>query len=446
MTKNELQLGTESIPKLLVRYAVPAIIAMAVTSFYNIADRAFIGAIPDVGPLAIAGLGITMPVFTLIIAFGVLIAMGGATHLALKLGEGEKEEAEKILGNMFMLGILVSLGVTVIGLIFINPILIGFGASSETLYYAKAYIGIIFVGVVFNLTCFIMNTAIRVDGNPKLAAKIMIVGCVLNLILDPLFIFGFNLGIQGAAMATVLCQIILCIWIMSYFLRGKSNLRLLRKNLKLEGATVKAILTMGIAPFGLELAASMVHIILNIGLTSYGNDLSIGGMTIITSIIQIFMMPVYGISQGVQPIIGYNYGAKDYKRAKSALVWAIGTASTILTVGFILISSFPGFFIGFFSNDQELLQATLEGMKLYTLTLPLLGIPIIGYVYFQATGRAKYATWVSLLRQCIFFIPSIWILSKLLGLKGVWLAQPVADIAATIIVLICLVKTIKSEK
>lgn len=224
--EKENELGKESIGKLLIKYSVPAIMSMMITSLYNIADRAFIGAIPNVGPLAIAGLGITMPVFTLIVAFGVFIGMGAATNMSIKLGEGNREEGELFLGNAFTVSIIFSIIIMIFGLIFLDEILYAFGASENTLIYAKEYIGIIFLGTICSVTGFVLNTAIRADGNPKMAAKTMIVGCVLNLILDPIFIFVFDLGIKGAAIATVLCNYIIFSWILYYFFKKKSNLKL----------------------------------------------------------------------------------------------------------------------------------------------------------------------------------------------------------------------------
>ena len=435
---NQTALGEEKIGRLLLKYSIPAIIGMVVTSFYNIADRAFIGAIDGVGPLAISGLGITMPVFTLILAFGMLVAMGGATNIAIKLGEGKREEAERFLGNAFILVVIISLMITTVGLVFIDEILMLFGASSDTLYYAKEYISVIFIGTVFNLAGFVLNNAIRSDGNPKMAAKTMIVGCALNLILDPIFIFVLGLGIRGAATATVICQVIIFMWVFYYFTKGKSNLKLKKINFKLDSKIIKRIVVVGSAPFAMELATSLVHVLLNNSLKIYGGDLAIGAMTAVTSIMLMFMMPVFGISQGVQTIIGYNYGAKKHNRCREAIKLAVLVATFILTLGFILVQVFPSTFIGIFNKDEKLMSIAVEGIRLYLLTFPIVGVSIVGPIYFQSIGKAKHSMFLSLLRQIILLVPLLAILPKYFGLKGVWLVQPTSDLISAIIAVIFL--------
>lgn len=442
---NQEHLGEESIVKLLIKYSIPAILSMVVTSMYNIADRVFIGAIPGVGPLAIAGLGVTMPVFVLILAFAMLIAMGGVTNISIKLGEGKKYEAEKILGNVFTLSIIVSVLITVIGLFFLDEILIMFGASTDTLIYAKEYMSVILIGTIFNLMGFTLNNAIRSDGNPKMAARTMITGCVINLILDPIFIFGFGLGIRGAAIATVISQAVLAVWIVNYFTKGKSVLKLKCELFKLDISIVKKIMAIGAAPFAFELASSLVLVLTNNALKSQGGDLAIGAMTAVTSIALMFLMPIFGINQGVQTIIGYNFGAKKYDRAKKALTLSIIVATVILILGLILVELMPGAFVGIFSNDETLMKIAVDGVRIYLITLPLLGISVVGPVYFQSIGKAKYSMFLSLLRQCILLIPLLIILPSKFGLMGVWLAQPAADIIASIVIFVFLKMEFKKE-
>lgn len=445
MNSQEL-LGTEKIWKLLIKYSIPAIIGMLVTSLYNTVDRVFIGSIPGVGSLAIAGLGVTMPVFTLILAFGMLIAMGATTNISINLGEGKKEEAEKILGNALILSIIVSIVVSVIGLIFIDEILMAFGASTDTLYYAKEYMSVILSGTVFSLVGFTLNNAIRADGNPKMAAKTMVVGCVLNLILDPVFIFVFDLGIRGAATATVICQIITAIWVLHYFTKGNSNLKLRVNNFKLEKNIVKIIVVLGASAFAFELSMSLVQVLSNNALKFYGGDLAVGAMTAVTSISLMFMMPIFGINQGVQSIIGYNYGAKKYDRSKQALVLSIVVATIILVIGFVVIQIFPRFFVGIFNKDKELMDIGVQGIRIYLSTLPIIGISIVGPVYFQSIGKAKYSMVLILLRQFILLAPLILILPKFFGLSGVWLAQPVSDIISAIVIILILIKDFRETK
>ncbi|WP_042277801.1 MATE family efflux transporter [[Clostridium] dakarense] len=442
---NQESLRHESISKLLIKYSVPAILAMMVTSLYNTVDRAFIGSIDGVGALAISGLGITMPIFTIIVGFGVLISVGGSTNISIKLGEQDKENAEKVLGNTLMLAIIISLIVMIIGILFIDKILYLFGASEHTISYARDYIGVIFLGTPFNLIAFSLNNAIRAEGNPKLAAKTMIVGCILNVILDPIFIFVFDLGIKGAAIATVLCQIIISMWVLSYFLRRKSSLELKKSNLKLDFKIVKVIIAVGLAPFLMEMANGLIHVISNTSLKVYGGDFAIGAMTCVTSIYLLFMMPVFGLSQGMQTIIAYNYGAKQYDRSKKALILAIITAIFILTTGFILIKIFPEFFIGIFNKDEALIDLAKKGININLFAMPIVSIAIIGPVYFQSIGKVKQSMFLTLLRQFIILVPLILTLPRILGLDGVWISQPIADIMAVIIVSIFLIKEFKSQ-
>lgn len=443
--KNIEILAEEKISKLLIRYSVPAILSMLITSLYNIVDRAFIGSIKGVGSLAIAGLGVTMPIFTLMVSFGVLISMGATTNIAIKLGEGNREEAEKYLGNAFIFSIIVAVLIMIIGLSFINPILKIFGASPDTLIYAREYISVILIGSITCITGFTLNNIIRVDGNPKFAARTMILGCLINVVLDPIFIFIFDMGIRGAAIATVLTQVIVFIIVIYYFFSEKSTIKLRKNNFRLEFKTVKKIILLGAAPFIMELATSFVSLIMNNSLKLYGGDLAIGAMTAVTSIVLIFIMPIFGINQGVQTIIGYNYGAKKYKRAKDALKLAILYSTVISTVGFVLIEIFPTIFIGIFSKDSELMNVAISGLRVYSLTLPLIGVILIGPAYFQAIGKVKQSMFLSVLRQVIVLIPILFILPKFINLSGVWLAQPITDLISVLIIILLLVKEFNKE-
>lgn len=439
-------LKEDKVDRLLLKYSIPAIMAMMVTSLYNIVDRIFIGSIEGGGGLAISGLGVTMPLFTILGAFCVGIAIGGSTNISIKLGEGKREEAEKILGTTVALEIAVGIAIMIVGLIFLDDILYMFGASSETIKYARDYMGVILSGCWFNLPGFAMNSAIRADGNPNLAAKMMIISCILNLILDPIFIFIFNMGIKGAALGTIMCQLLICIWSTYYFTLGKSNLKLKVKNIKLKKKFLKAIVLISLTPFFMELAAGSIHLVTNRVLKIYGGDLAIGAMTTITSIYLIFLMPVFGISQGMQTIIAYNYGAKEYGRTKKALIISLISGTTILLFGFIIIRLFPQELIGIFTNNSELLEIAIDGIKIYTFALPAIGISILGSMYFQSIGSAKISMVLSLLRQVIILIPVISIVPQLYGLNGVWAAQPIADLGAMTIVCIFLINEFKKYK
>ena len=434
------ELKEEKIWRLIIKYSVPAILAMMVTSLYNTVDRAFIGSMKDVGALAISGLGVTMPILTILGAFCVGLAVGGSTNIAIKLGEGNKEEAEKSLGNTVAIELLVGIAMMIISIFYLEDILYFFGASNDTIKYSMDYMSVIMCGAWFNLPGFAMNSAIRAEGNPKFASNMMIIGCLLNLILDPIFIFGFGMGIKGAALGTVICQLVICLWSGYYFTFGKSNLKLKLKNIRIESKIIKGIVVIALTPFCMELASGFIHLITNKVLKLYGGDLAIGAMTAITSINLLFLMPVYGISQGMQTIIAYNYGAKEFDRAKKALSIGILGAVGILAFGLIAILLFPKQFISIFTKDARLMELALNGISIYSLTLPAVGICILGTVYFQSIGSAKKSIVLSLLRQVIVFIPLILIVPKYFGLNGVWAAQPLADIVSMIIIGLFLIK------
>ena len=396
--ENQEALRNGSISKLLVRYSVPAILAMMVTSLYNTVDRAFIGSMKNVGALAISGLGITMPLFTILGAFCVAIAVGGSTNVSIKLGEGNKEEAEKVMGSTVALELVVGIIMVLVGIFFLDKILYAFGASDQTIKYARDYMSIIFAGAWFNLPGFALNSCIRKEGNPKLAARMMITSCILNLILDPIFIFGFDMRIKGATLGTVICQLFIFIWSTYYFTLGKSNLKLKLKNIRLNNKLIKLILAIAMTPFFMEIAAGSIHLVTNKILKIYGGDLSIGVMTTVTSISLMFLMPIFGLSQGMQTIIAYNYGAKQRKRARQTLFLGILYGTIILTIGFILIKLFPEVFVGIFTKDETLMVMAFEGISINLITLLIVGVSALGSVYFQSVGEAKKSIFLSLLR------------------------------------------------
>lgn len=444
MNQHQQLLGTEPIGKLLIKYSVPAIIGMMVNGLYNVVDRIFIGNIPDVGPIAIAGVGITTPIMTIILAFAMLIGIGAVTNISIKLGQGQKDTAEKIVGNAIFLSIFIGILISIIGLVFQNPILESFGASADSMYFAKAYINIILAGCAFNIIAFVMNSIIRGDGNPKLAAMIMVVGCGMNIVLDAVLIFGFNLGIQGAAIATVISQVATALWGLSYYLRGKSQLKLKRTNMKLEATLVKGIFAIGCAPFAMQIAASLTQVISNNALKTYGGDLAIGAMATISSIAMMLLMPIAGLNQGAQPIIGFNYGAGKYKRAMKTFKIGISVSVIGLAFAWIGIQMFPHVIVKLFNGDPELMKLTVNGLRKYLSVMPLIAIPYLGSNYMQSIGKASHAMVLSLLRQVIILIPVLLILPKFFELNGIWFAQPIADIIATVITIMVVGKELKS--
>lgn len=371
---NQKHLGDAPIGKLLLQYSIPAIIGMVVNALYNIVDRMFIGNIPDIGSLAITGVGITMPIMTIVLAFGMLIGIGTTANISLNLGKGNRTTAEKLLGNAFTLSIIVGLAIAITGTIFANPILNLFGASENTLFYAKEYIGIILLGCTFNILSFALNSTVRADGNPKMSSITMVIGCGANIILDYLFIFVLNLGVKGAALATIISQAITFFIILYYYTAGNSNLKLKIENFKLKKHLVTMTFAIGIAPFATQIANSLVQVIANNALKTYGSDLAIGAMTVISSLNIIFMMPIFGINQGCQPIIGFNYGAKKYERAKEAFKYATIAACVICIIGFISIQCFPTQIISLFNNDPELTTLAIKGIRIYLLMMPVVGI------------------------------------------------------------------------
>lgn len=441
---NQKYLAEESIGKLLLKYSIPAIIGMLVNALYNIVDRMFIGRIPEVGSLALTGVGITMPIMSILLAFGMLIGIGSTANISLNLGRGKKDVAEKLIGSAVTLSLIVGIAITAIGLIFINPILNIFGASSNTLFYAKEYITVILVGSTFNILSFALNSTVRADGNPKMASFTMIVGCLTNVVLDYVFVFMFNMGIKGAAFATVISQALTFFIILYYYTKGKSNLKLKVQNLKLQKSLIMMTFAIGIAPFATQIANSLVQVVANNALKTYGNDLAIGAMTVISSLNMVFMMPIFGINQGCQPIIGFNYGARKFERAKKTFIYATIAATIICSIGGILIQLFPQLAISIFNNDAELTGLAVKGLRIYLLMMPIVGINIVATSYYQSVGKAKMSMFVSLLRQVILLIPFTLILPKLMGLDGVWAAGACADLLSVVITIILIAKEFKS--
>jgi putative MATE family efflux protein len=443
MESSQNILGTDPIGKLLLKYSVPAIIGMMVNALYNVVDRIFIGNIPGVGPMAITGLGVTMPIMSIIIAFGTLIGVGSTTNVSIKLGEGRRDKAERIVGNAISLAVILGIVITIFGTIFLNEILTIFGASEGTIGYAKSYMSVILIGAAFNIMSMMFSNLLRGDGNPKLSAIIMTVGCFMNIILDAIFIFVFNMGIQGAALATIISQATSSMLGLSYYLRGKSNVKFKKSNLNLNKTIIKTIFAIGMAPFAMQLANSMVQLMFNTSLKKYGGDLSIGAMATISSINMLFVMPAYGFVQGMQPIVGFNYGAKKYDRAKKTLKISLSLATVVFILGALFVQLAPQVLVGAFNNDQQLMSITINGLRKYAFAMPIIGISIVGSNFIQSIGKAKMSMILGLLRQVLVLIPMILILPNFLGLNGIWFAQPTADIVSAIVTGIVLIREIR---
>ncbi len=445
--KNGQDLGKDSILKLLIKFSIPAIIGMVVNMLYNVVDRIYIGNIPNIGGLAITGVGVTMPVTQIITGLGMLIGIGTSASISIAFGKGKKDDAEKYLGNGFLGIIIISLSVAILGNMFAEQILKLFGASTSTLPYALAYIRPLMFGTICNLVAFGLNHSIRSDGNPKTSMYTMILGASINIILDPIFIFGLNLGIKGAAYATVISQFVALCWVLSYFTRSnKSTIKLSLSSMKFDARIMKGILAIGMAPFAMQVASSIVSVISNKSLMAYGGDLAIGAMAIVTSICSIFIMPIFGLNQGAQPIIGFNYGAKNYSRVKKTYMYSLIGSTIILILSFIFIQAFPELAVGMFNKDAELTDITISGMRIFLLSMPIIGVQMTASNYYQAVGKSTKAMIIGLTRQVIFLIPCFIILPKFFGLKGVWAAGPTADTLAVIVSLIAIILEMRNLK
>lgn len=435
-------LGQEKVSKLLLSFSIPAIIGMLVNALYNVIDRIFVG--NGVGTLAIAAITISYPLMIIGMAFAMLVGVGGTSLLSIRLGEGKREEAELIMGNALVLLILISLLVAVVGLLWLEPLLRVLGASSEVMPYAKDFMRIILAGNVLMGMGFGMNNFIRAEGNPKTAMLTMLIGAFLNTVFNPLFIFVFRWGIKGSAYATILSQGVSALWVMNYLL-NKSSLKLRRKNLRLNPRIVRQILTLGSAPFAIQLAASLLNFVLNASLKRYGGDVAIAGMGIVSSLSMLILMPIFGINQGAQPIIGFNYGAKKYERVRETLKLAMLGATGIVMIGFTVTQLFPHQIIALFSpGDEELIQFGARALRIFLLMFPIVGAQIVGANYFQAVGKPKPAMFLSLSRQVLVLIPMILILPRFFGLDGLLYAGPASDLVSAVLTTLLLSRELKN--
>lgn len=426
-----LELGTKPIGKLLLQYAIPAIIAMTASSLYNMVDSIFIG--HGVGPLAISGLAITFPFMNMSTAFGAGIGVGSSTLISVKLGQKDYDAAQNILGNTIILNIITGIAFTLISLVFLDPILRFFGASTQTLPYARDYMQIILIGNVITHLYFGLNSVLRAAGKPKQAMYATIFTVILNTILDPLFIWTLNLGIKGAAYATVLSQAIALAWQLRVFSNREELIGLKKGIYKLKKDLVKNIIAIGISPFSMSACACFVVIIINTSLVKYGGDMAVGAYGIVNRIAFIFVMITMGVNQGMQPIAGYNYGAMKLERLMKVLKYAIYAATAIMTLGFIISQFLTYYCVSIFTSDKVLIDLSIEAMKTVMIMLPIVGYQMVITNFFQSIGKAKISILLSLSRQLLFLIPMLFILPTLFGLKGIWLSIPVADTLSAIV-------------
>ncbi|MEL7565926.1 MAG: MATE family efflux transporter [Dehalobacterium sp.] len=437
------QLGEDNILQLLLKFSIPAIVGMLVQALYNVVDRIFIG--QGVGSLGIAGVTIGFPIMIVMMAFGMLVGIGTTSLISLRLGEQKKDEAELIMANGMVLLIVISLALSLLGLVFLNPLLKLFGASSDVLPYAGEYLSIILLGGLFQGIGFGMNNFIRAEGNPRMAMMTMLIGAILNIILDPIFIFTFDWGIRGAALATIISQGISSAWVLYYFLGGKSLLKIRVHYFSLQASVVGQIFLIGSAPFAMQLAASILNAILNKSLVVYGGDVAVSAMGVVNSVAMLILMPIFGLNQGAQPIIGYNYGAGNFERVKETVKLAVTAATAFVIVGFFVVEMFPESIIRLFNReDLQLIELGAHALQVFLIALPIIGFQIVSANYFQAVGKPKQAMILSLSRQVLVLIPAVLILPRFFELNGILYAGPLSDVISSIITGVWIFQELKS--
>lgn len=443
-TKKEIDFQTKKISKIVWEYALPGIVGTVVTALYNVIGRIFIG--QGVGALAISGLAITFPVMSLTSSLGMLVGSGAAARISISLGKKDKETSEKILGNSLLLTILLNAVFITLILLNLEPILRAFGASDLTLPYAYDYLKIVLLGNVFVSLCYNFNAMMRSSGYPKKAMITMLIGAVFSVILTPIFLYGFDLGIQGVAWATVISMFIGMLFVMYHFIQKSSLIRLKWKNIRLDKKIILSIISIGMSPFSMQVAGSAVAVLMNTSLLRHGGDLAVGAYGIINTVLMMFLMIIMGLNQGTQPIIGYNYGAGNYKRVRETLKYSIKVATIITFAGALIGIFLPGVFAKAFTNDNDLVNITERGIRIAVSALPLVGFQIVSSSFFQSIGFAAKSLIQSLSRQLIFLVPGIILLPRLWGLDGLWIAMPISDTLAFILSLFLLTYQLRQLK
>jgi putative MATE family efflux protein len=423
--------------------ALPSVAAQLINVLYNVVDRMYLGHIPGYGELALTGVGVTAPILTIISAFSAFVGMGGAPQASIRLGKKDYEGAERILGSSITMLLTFSVLLTVLFQIFKTPVLYAFGASDNTILYARSYIAIYLCGTVFVQLALGLNTYISGQGNARVAMLSVLLGAITNIVLDPIFIFVLNLGVRGAALATVISQALSAAWVIRFLTSDKSVIRIRARYFRFERRTMLQIGTLGISPFIMQSTESLVMIVLNAGLQKYGGDLYVGSMSIMTSVMQLTVALVHGISQGTQPIVSYNYGAGNKERVKGTFLRMIGaclTATMILAGSAVLC---PRLFVPLFTNNQELIDLTCRYMPVYFLVMPIFGIQISCQATFLALGQAKVSLFIALLRKVVLLVPLALIFPHFMGVAGIYRAEPVADLVSVLATSILFYRTTK---
>ena len=429
--KATLELGTKPVGPLLMQYALPAIIAMTASSLYNMVDSIFIG--QGVGAMAISGLALTFPFMNLAAAFGAAVGVGASTCISVRLGQKDYEAAEHVLGNTVTLNVIIGLAFSVVSLLFLDPILYFFGASEQTLPYARDYMIVILAGNVFSHMYFAMNAVLRAAGKPRQAMYATMFTVVMNTILAPIFIYPLQLGIRGAAYATIIAQVMALVWQMRLFSNKDELLHLKRGIYRLQSRIVKAIIAIGMSPFAMNVCACVVVIFINNGLQRHGGDLAVGAYGIANKVCFIFVMITMGINQGLQPIAGYNYGAQRFDRLMKVVKYAIVAGTVVTTAGFAIAELLPGPCARLFTTDETLIKLSVDGLRIEMLAFPIVGYQMVVTSFFQSIGKAKVSMFLSLSRQLIFLLPLLAVLPGIYGVDGVWWAMPISDTIAAVV-------------
>jgi len=437
--KNIDELGSAKIGPLMLKYFVPAFVGVFVNALYNIVDRIFIG--QGVGAEALSGISVIFPVMLIMMGFGMLIGIGTGVYVSINMGRKQMDRAEQTLGTGFSLMLVVSFVIMAATYILKEPILRSFGSTEETFQYANDYLNIILAGTPFMVIGFSLNNVIRSEGNARIAMVSMILSAGTNLVLDPIFIFVLDLGVKGAAYATIISMFVLMIWVLAHFRGKRSVVKLRNQNIRIKWDILLEIVAIGMAPFSMQIANSFVQGLLNKKLIEFGGDLAVGAMGIINSVVTLVIMAIVAVNMASQPIIGFNYGAKSVSRIKDTLRISLIAASLIAIVSFTFIESIPGVIVRLFNNDsQQLYDISIKGLRLVILAFPLVGFQVVASHFFQAVGKAKLAMFATLFRQVIMLIPLLFILPEYFGIEGIWLSYPVADTMSALVVTFLLVR------
>lgn len=439
----EYNLRHKPIGRLFFSYSLPAVVGMIVQALYNVVDRFFVGNIPEIGAVAIGALGVVLPLIFLTFGMTMLFGIGAAANISIKLGQGDREGAYKIFGNAMSMLFLSSLLMNLIIQPNMEFFLRLFGATEANLPYASTYLRIYLIGNMWNTFAFAFNHITRAEGNPTRAMIAMFIGAGSNILLDFLFINVFHWGVAGAAYATIIAQFLSFTWGAIYFLRNRSSIKFVPKYLKPDFSYIKNIVSIGFSPFFMQIGASVIGLILNNSLKHYGGDLAQGAYAIINSVSSLFFMPIFGMNQGLQPIVGYNYGAGDFIRAKKALKVAIISAIIVMTLGWIVVQFFTVILVSPMTNDAELQAITIDGMRLFLKMMPIIAPTIVGSTFFQAIGKAKLAFITTVCRQFLILIPLLLTLPRFFGLQGIWYSPIVSDSLTFLIVSFLLVREFK---